>query len=90
MGNTPEARMRYEFELKAIRDYHAGMEYAVQQGELRGELRGEQQGELRGRMKGTIEACQSFGISENQIIERLISAYDLSYDEAREQLKHTE
>jgi predicted transposase/invertase (TIGR01784 family) len=82
LSNDPEARMRYEFELKAIRDYHAGMEYAEQ--------KGVQQGLQRERSNGLevlIATCQSFGASENQIIERLVSSYGLSYEEAREQLK---
>lgn len=56
-------------------------------GEKRGEKRGEARGEKRGEARGIVETGQEFGLSENDILERLQKKLDVSLQTAREYLE---
>ena len=52
-----------------------------------GEAKGEAKGEVKGEAKGIIETGFDFGLSENDILERLQKKLDISLHQAQEYLK---
>lgn len=76
-------RLEYESREKAIRDYNSQMHSAERSGIKQGIAIGEERGEA----KQIIEMGQDFGLSDNDILERLQAKLHLPLNNAKEYLE---
>ncbi len=74
-----QKRMEYEAREKAIRDYSQGMYEAEQ--------RGKEEGIKEGRAKEIIESGYDFGVSEQDILDRLQKKLQITLEQAEEYMK---
>ena len=62
-------------------------EEIARESELKGKLEGKAEGKAGGEAKGIVETGFDFGLSENDILERLQNKLNVSFQKAKEYLE---
>ena len=87
---TDRIRMEREYRLKAKRDREAEDEFVFEQGKEQGMKQGIEQGRIAEReegMKSLINSMRGINATNEQIINALMTEYELSHEEAQEKLQ---